>query len=190
VTTVVSLSDRPDLLGSTWDMESPWPEFMLHDPIGARWFGELSDRFAELQHVALDEDGAVIGRILALPFEYDGSDAGLPDRGWDAVLEGASHVPPGMAPTAASLIEARVAPAHQGRGLSRELLVAACDGLRRRGVRGLFGRCARPPKRASRMYRWPTTSPAAGTTGCPPIRGCACTFGSGAGSCGSARSRW
>jgi hypothetical protein len=31
---VVTLAERPELMDVFWDMETSWPEFMKHDPIG------------------------------------------------------------------------------------------------------------------------------------------------------------
>ena len=36
--TISVLADRPDLAEAMWDMDSPWPEFMRHDPIGGLFY--------------------------------------------------------------------------------------------------------------------------------------------------------
>jgi GNAT superfamily N-acetyltransferase len=118
-----------------WELESTWPTFMLQDPVAHRLFGRVPELFPDLQLIVLGQAGEVLGRIMAVPFQCDGD---LPARGWDAALE-AGVVLPGEAPPAVSLLEARIAPRHQGRGLSQTLLVAMRDHLRRLGVRDLFG---------------------------------------------------
>ncbi|MGA2010449.1 MAG: N-acetyltransferase [Solirubrobacteraceae bacterium] len=137
VVSIVALSDRADLMDALWAMESPWPSFMNHDPIANRLFGLVPEMFPEHQLLALDDGGAVIGRVIAVPFAWDGELEGLPQRGWDAILElGISRPAP---PTAVSLLEARVVSGHQRRGLSAELLGAARRNVRRMGLSDLFG---------------------------------------------------
>jgi hypothetical protein len=129
---VVTLADRPDLVGAFWDVEGIWPLFMEQDPIGAIYYGRVPAVFPEYQHVMLDPDGAVVARVNAVPFAWKGVE-NLPARGWDAILETAfSEQAQGIRPTAVSLVEARVAKPLLGSGLSGPLIAAV-----RRTVRGL-----------------------------------------------------
>lgn len=146
---IVSLGDRPDLLEPLWEVTGTWPPFMLNDPIGNRLFALAPERFPEFQLVALDDAGRAVGRIIAVPFHHAGE---LPDRGWDAILERALDEPVPGPPTAVSLLEARIAPAARGRGLSRELLAAARSHVAALGFRDLFG-----PVRPTAKAREPRT---------------------------------
>jgi hypothetical protein len=100
----------------------------------------LPDAFAEHQLLALDEQGAIIGKIHSVPFAWLGTDDDLPERGWDAILERAfidrdrSEVA-----TAVSLLEARVIPTFRSKGLSYELLNAGRRDVQRLGFSDLFG---------------------------------------------------
>lgn len=136
---IVPLVERFELLASMWDLASTWPPFMLKDPIGNRLFGKVPELFPEYQLLALDGDGHLVGRLIAAPFPYDGNLQSLPDRGWDAVLEEAVEGNGQRAPTAVSLLEARIAPAAQGQGLSHTVLAAARSHVARLGYRDLFG---------------------------------------------------
>ena len=93
-----------------------------------------------MQLAVLDAGGDVVGKVDAVPFAWDGTPDDLPDRGWDAVLErGFRDQRRGTAATAVSLLEARLVPAAQGRGLSARLLEAARDAAARRGLEHLLG---------------------------------------------------
>ncbi|SDS82715.1 GNAT family N-acetyltransferase [Microlunatus soli] len=133
---IVSLTDRPDLAGSFGEIPNNWPAFMQQSPVAARCFGPLLRNFPELQFLILDSNGTPIGRLHAVPIPWQGADA-LPDRGWDAAMEGAL----GLAePTpAVSLIEAMIDPAHNGRGLSSQLLQAVRERASGLGYRHLVG---------------------------------------------------
>jgi hypothetical protein len=134
---IVTLSDRPDLADAMWSLDSTWPKFMFEDPVSDRLFPLVPKLFPEYQLVALDESGNVIGRVMAVPFSWGGSEDELPDRGWDAILERA--IGDQNNPTAASLLEARIIPERQGEGLSSELLNAARANIQRMGIGALFG---------------------------------------------------
>lgn len=137
---IVTLADRPDLIDPMWDMHSDWPPFMEKDPIGDTFFAHLPDAFPEWQLVALDGESRVVGKVNCIPFAWAGTDADLPDRGWGAVQErGFGGRRRGLTPTAVSLLEARLVPAYQGRGLSRVLVEAAAANVRRHGLGHLFG---------------------------------------------------
>ena len=149
---IVTLAERPDLVGPMWQMHDAWPEFMKQDPVGDLLFGRLADVFPRFQLVALDEQGAVVGKVNAIPFAWAGTDDDLPDRGWDAVQErGFSDERRGVAPTAVSLLEARLVPGHLGGGHSRELLQAAGRNVRAQGLLDLFGP-VRPTQKQSQPH--------------------------------------
>lgn len=133
---IVSLTDRPDLAGRFGDIANNWPVFMRQSPVAARCFGPLGRNFPELQFMILDDTGEPIGLLHSVPIPWQGVDA-LPDRGWDAAMEGAF----GLAePTpAVSLIEAMIAPGQNGKGLSSQLIQAARTRVRELGYHHLVG---------------------------------------------------
>ncbi len=151
---IVTLAERPDLESAMWHMHNDWPEFMLQDPVGDAFFGRLPDVFPDYQLVAVDDDtGAVEGKVNAIPFAWDGTDADLPARGWDAVQErGFAENLDGRSPTAVSLLEARVSPDHRGSGLVEELLDRMDMLVNGRGIADLFG-----PVRPTRKAHEPLT---------------------------------
>lgn len=137
---VVTAAERPDLVAAMWAMPSSWPTFMLKDPVARLFYPRLVETFPQYQLLAVDAQNDVIGRINSVPFPWAGSDDELPARGWDAILEHAFLSRQlGVEPTAVSLIEARVAPIHQGAGLSVELLRAARSNVERCGLTDMFG---------------------------------------------------
>ncbi len=137
---IVTLAERPDLLDAMWALRSTWPAFMLNDPVGNRLFPLVPEMFPEYQLLALDELSRVIGRIVAAPFHWGGSEEELPIRGWDAILERVvAECGRGCPATAVSLLEARVAPPSSGTGAERLLLSAARKNVRRCGIADLFG---------------------------------------------------
>src|SRR6185369_17253765 len=77
------LADRPDLQELLEDWESPWPEFMTHDPIGNMYYA-LSDLFAEYILVAQDDSQRVVAKAFSVPFAFDGDE--LPIDGWDGAI--------------------------------------------------------------------------------------------------------
>ena len=188
--TVVTLAERPDLIGPMWQLPSTWPEYMLHDPVADVCFDQLPTTFPEYQLVAVDESGTVVGKLHSLPFRWDGTDDDLPDRGWEAILErGFAGHDRAVTPNAASLIEARVAPDLLGTGLSPQLLLAARRNVAALGIASCSARFARPRSIANHTYRWPTTSPGCVRTACRRIPGCARTCAWVRGSSRSAQHR-
>lgn len=140
IASIVTLAERPDLIGPMWGMPNTWPRFMVEDPVANVLFPQLPTVFPEYQLLALDAEGQIIGKLHSVPFAWTGTDDDLPDRGWDAILDRALHGHDhDERPTAVSLIEARVIPAHRGTGLSAELLVAARRNVQRLGSSDLFG---------------------------------------------------
>jgi GNAT superfamily N-acetyltransferase len=140
IASVVTLAERPDLVGAMWSMANDWPAFMRNDPVAGVFFVQLPDAFPEHQLLALDGEGSVVGKVNSVPFAWTGDDGDLPERGWDAILERAfAERGRGAVPTAVSLVEARVVREQRGAGLSYRLLHAARDNVRRLGLRDLFG---------------------------------------------------
>lgn len=140
ISEIVALDDRPDLIDAMWNMPNHWPEFMLNDPVGDALFSRLPDEFPAFQLVGLDADGAVVAKVNSIPFAWNGADADLPDTGWDGILlRGFADRGHGRAPTALSLLEARIVPDLQATGLSRDLLRAMGRRAASSGLPDMFG---------------------------------------------------
>jgi GNAT superfamily N-acetyltransferase len=126
---------------------------MLQDLVAEVLYGRLGVDFPEYQLLALDEAGELVGRVNTVPFVWTGEDDDLPDLGWDGVLQrGFRDRRLGERPTAVSLLEARVVPDRQGRGLSAALLQAARAAVHDLGHTDLFG-----PVRPTEKHREPRT---------------------------------
>lgn len=88
--TVVTLDDRPDLIDAADKLASQtgaWPEFMLHYLVASKYFWRLYDTFPAYQIALLDQKGEMIGLGNTIPVTWDGTLDGLPDEGWDAILQ-------------------------------------------------------------------------------------------------------
>jgi GNAT superfamily N-acetyltransferase len=130
--TISVLADRPDLVDALWGMESPWPEFMRHDPIGGLFYGNVEARFADYVLVAQDESLDVVATAYSIPFVLGGPD--LPPNGWDAVIRsGLLASIQGERPDAISAVEIAVRQDRQGTGLSAQMLAALSANAGRHG---------------------------------------------------------
>jgi GNAT superfamily N-acetyltransferase len=130
------LADRLDLLEKFWDMESPWPKFMTHDPIGNTYYGMVG-KFADYILVCQDETGEIVAKAFSVPFLL-GSDE-LPDDGWDgAIRRGIGTLVNGETPDKISAIEIAIKPGLQGTGLSAQILAALRDNAGRHGFAELL----------------------------------------------------
>ncbi|GAA1889493.1 N-acetyltransferase [Lapillicoccus jejuensis] len=127
----VTLAERPELLDVLWDMETSWPEFMKHDPIGNGYYASL-ERFAEYVLVGLDGEGRMVAKAHSVPFVLGGGE--LPDAGWDEVVRsGLLTRLRDRTPDAVSAVEIAIDPARQGTGLSVVVLAALRDNAARLG---------------------------------------------------------
>jgi len=133
---VFSLAERPDLVAGFWSVPGDWPAFMLQSPVAARCYDRAVELFPDL-HLVLLQGQDVVARLHAVPIVWPGA-ADLSLRGWDWALESSTDTPTSDR-SAVSLIEARVAVSHRGRGLSAVLLRAARDKLHQLGTHDLVG---------------------------------------------------
>lgn len=145
-----SLAERPDLLDKFSGIEGDWPDFMQQDPV-SQHYDTAVELFPDLHLVALGADDRAVARLHAVPVTADVEN--LPDRGWDWALESAVQRPIEGRSTV-SLIEARVAPAQRGGGLSRTLLSVARERYGALGVRDLIA-----PVRPNQKHLQPRVSP-------------------------------
>lgn len=127
-----TLAERPELMDGFWDMETSWPEFMNHDPIGNGYYDCLEE-FADYVLVCLDGSGEMVAKAHSIPFDLAGSTE-LPDAGWDsAIRSGLLTKMVGDTPDAVSAIEIAIRPDLQGTGLSARVLAALRDNTARLG---------------------------------------------------------
>ncbi|MCP9987774.1 N-acetyltransferase [Streptomyces sudanensis] len=127
---IVSLAERPDLVGALWQMPSLWPRFMTQDPVSDLGYAWMVAEAPEYVSVALDGEGRVLARSYSVPFALgaEGRDGVLPERGWDQVLLWAMEDRrAGRTPDTVSAIEISVARDVLGRGLSARMLAAMRD---------------------------------------------------------------
>ena len=133
---IVRLSERPELMDVFWDMETSWPEFMKHDPIGNAYYASLEE-FADFVLVCLDEDGRMVAKAHSVPFRLD--DDELPDAGWDfAIRSGLLTRLRGDQPDACSAVEIAIEPGLQSTGLSGRIVAALRDNAGRLGYTELL----------------------------------------------------
>ena len=133
---IVTLAERPDLMDTFWDMETSWPEFMKHDPIGNGYYASLEE-FAEFVLVCLDESGRMVAKAHSVPFQL--ADDELPDAGWDqAIRSGLLTRLWGEEPDAVSAVEIAIEPGLQGAGLSGRIVAALRDNAGRLGFSELL----------------------------------------------------
>jgi GNAT superfamily N-acetyltransferase len=100
-------------------------DFMFEDEVANRLWERLEDDFAAYQFVLRDADagGAFVAVGHTLPFCWDSPLAELPERGWDGIFEQAvADYDAGRTPNMLTAIEASVAPAYQGKGVSRQVI--------------------------------------------------------------------
>lgn len=136
----VTLAERPDLIPAMWAMGNEWPPFMQQDLLSSVLWSRLPEVFPEWQQLWIDDDDQIIGKVHAIPFDWDGTDDGLPVRGWGQVQAmGFKAYDAGRTPTAVSLLEARFVPGHLATGASRTMLDAMADRVRAAGFLDLFG---------------------------------------------------
>jgi GNAT superfamily N-acetyltransferase len=129
---IVTLAERPALMDVFWDMETSWPEFMKHDPIGNAYYASLGE-FAEFVLVCLDAEGQMVAKAHSVPFELD-DDEELPDAGWDAAIRsGLLTRLRGEKANAVSAVEIAIRPDLQGAGLSGRIVAALRDNAGRLG---------------------------------------------------------
>ncbi|GIH68589.1 GNAT family N-acetyltransferase [Sphaerimonospora thailandensis] len=132
---ITTLAERPELRGPLWEMPDDWPVFVLNDPVGWAYFGQLADAFPEFTLVATDEGGEVVARAHAVPFQLGAPGRGkLPPTGWDQVLMWAfSDHRRGARVDTVSALDITVRPDLRGKGLSGKMLAAMRANARSRG---------------------------------------------------------
>jgi GNAT superfamily N-acetyltransferase len=130
-------------------------DFMFEDEVANRLWSRLENDFATFQFVLRDEDagGAIAAVGHTLPFRWDAPLAELPDRGWDAIFERAvDDLDAGRTPNLITAIEASVAPAYQGQGVSSIVIQTMRELAKEQGFPALVA-----PVRPSWKAKYPLT---------------------------------
>jgi hypothetical protein len=127
---------RPGLRESE-ELWRQWPEFMLHDDLAGERWGQLYERFGELQLWGLDAStGELVSKVNCVPAALDPED--LPDAGWREALR--SAIDDDHAPTALCALQILVSEERRGEGLS----AVALGEMRRRGLEHGFADLVAP----------------------------------------------
>jgi GNAT superfamily N-acetyltransferase len=148
---IVTAAERPELAAQMQRLGgSPWPEFLDHDAVVNECWPSLYELVPEFQFAVLDGDELVaVGN--AVPFPWDGTPAGLPDAGIDAVLTaGIAGARRGEAVTAASALMIVVRKDRLGRGLSGACIRAMAQVVSAQGAADLVA-----PVRPTLKHRYP-----------------------------------
>jgi len=132
--------DRPDYR----ELISPvsqavWPEFMHHDRIANDHWDGLYERFPAFQFALLDASTEAIAGIgNSVPLAWAGDPRDLPEEGWDWALLQSAEDHEKQAPSRCLCgIQISVAPAYQGKGLSRRMIEVMQDLARSKGLESL-----------------------------------------------------
>jgi GNAT superfamily N-acetyltransferase len=139
---IFTLRERPDLrpLVFAAELQSVWPEFMMHDPAAELYFApSIFDRYLDFAFVGVAA-GKVVARAFSVPFAFNIEDrAELPDGGWDHVIRWAHEDRlAGRAPNALSALEICLLPEARGGGNSLAFLDAMKTCARAHGFAELY----------------------------------------------------
>jgi len=128
-----------------------WPRFLRDDALNAVWSRLYSD-FPDHQIALVDGTGRVAAVGNTIPFIWDGTPRGLPDRLVDVVALGLDARERGRPANALSALAAIVDPRRRGTGLSARIVRAMARSAARHGLRALVA-----PVRPSLKGRYPLT---------------------------------
>src|SRR5262249_33008199 len=128
-----------------------WPRFLRDDALNAVWSRLYSD-FPDHQIALVDGTGRVAAVGNTIPFIWDGTPRGLPDRLVDVVALGLDARERGRPANALSALAATVDPRRRGTGLSARIVRAMARSAARHGLRALVA-----PVRPSLKGRYPLT---------------------------------
>ena len=125
--TVITLRDHPEMRPAAYEiMQDAWPQFMLHDAVARRYWGQLYDRFSKFQYVVLDRNsGHPIGVGNSLPFVWQHDLQELPEEGWDwAVRHGCEYSDTSGVANVLCAVSITVGRNYQGRGIGSYMVNA------------------------------------------------------------------
>lgn len=136
---LIDLKARPELWALVNNAPNvAWPEFMMHDQVAARHWGNYLRRFPQYSF-ALLSGGALAASANAIPLPWDGDTQSLP-AGWDAALEsgmGAADSPD-RSGFALCALGVTTQPDFQGKGCGKQLLLAMKERARSEGFPALI----------------------------------------------------
>ncbi len=147
--------DRPDYRELVSQVTSVvWPEFMHHDPIAIRLWDSLYQRFDDYQFALYDTDAnAIAGLANSVPLSWNQDERDLPEEGLDWALQQSALDSAGGVPIHTLCgLQIVVAPAYQGKGLSRRLIDELLGLARRKDLVRVV-----VPVRPSLKERYPST---------------------------------
>jgi hypothetical protein len=133
--TAYTLRQRPELRPYFRRFHArAWPDFLQDEELNAR-FSLIYEQFPAFQFGLCDRAGRVVAVGNSVPFVWDGTRAGLPDRIVDVVTRAIRTQERRGRPTTLSALAAIVDPRFRGRDLSRRVIavmgrIATTHGLR------------------------------------------------------------
>jgi GNAT superfamily N-acetyltransferase len=150
--TIVTLADRPDLAKDAFALKRNWPAFMMHDPVGDRFYTDVLQDYPDFILVACSPEhpDSVLACGFMVPIGLaEAPPAGLPENGWDGAIR-LAHLTrlAGYKGDAVCLLECMVRQDLRARGIAVQMLRASLEFARRRGFAHLLAP-VRPPGKAS-----------------------------------------
>lgn len=119
-----TLSQRPELMRHMRRLHGvAWPPFLRDDAVNSLW-PRLYTTFRDFQLGLWDSSGKMVAIGNAIPFVWDGTPEGLPDRVVDLIASAIHTYERGHKPTALSALAAIVDPRHRAQGLSTRVVSA------------------------------------------------------------------
>jgi GNAT superfamily N-acetyltransferase len=151
---IASAQGRPDLAERADGVAADvWPEYNKHGDVLNEFWGRLGPVFADFQFVLYDdEDSSILAQGHSIPLSWDGTVDGLPN-GIDGLIRGAFDLrEAGRTPNTLSALAIEILPAHQGGGLSVQMIDAMRSIARAHGLTNVIA-----PVRPSWKERYPLT---------------------------------
>jgi GNAT superfamily N-acetyltransferase len=149
---VVTTGDRRDLDGQARDaLRTVWPEFIFHDAVVPEYLGRVETYFPQYDVLLLD-DGQVVAGGWAVPIQWDGTVATLPD-GYDGPLVSAvTDLEDSTPADTLCIMAAAVKADQQGGGLAGKTLAALRERAATAGLQRVIA-----PVRPALKSRYPLT---------------------------------
>ncbi len=151
--TLVTLAEQSDLFEQADDLVyAVWPRFMLEDDVADSHWMPMIRTFPQYQFFLMDGEKIVVYGN-SIPIIWDGTVGGLPEKGWDgALMQGLQNHQKQLKPTTQCAISITIAPAYQGKGISREAIQAMKSLGAQNGLDALVA-----PVRPNLKSRYPLT---------------------------------
>lgn len=131
---------------------SGWPAFIGADRVVEAHIGDVRERFADLELVALDGDDVLVGAVWGVPIRWNGNPGQLPAGYTGAVMESVAGHDRGDVPDALVVMAAQVHSDRRGLGTAGVLLTAMRDLAADRGLTRVI-----VPLRPTLKVRYPLT---------------------------------